>query len=75
MPDLKIGTRYCLCAKCGRYFTSPSAFDMHRAGKPESRYCRDPAKILDAERKPRMRLTPSGYWASARRRVEYLDQE
>jgi hypothetical protein len=35
----------------------------------------DPAKILDKDRKPRLRRTTSGHWASARRRVEYLDQE
>jgi hypothetical protein len=75
MTKLKIGTRHCLCAECGRYFTGPTAFDMHRAGPPTERYCRDPAKVLDRDRKPRLRLTTAGYWASARRRVDKLNPQ
>jgi hypothetical protein len=27
---LKVGTRECQCGGCGRYFSSPWTFDMHR---------------------------------------------
>jgi hypothetical protein len=70
-PKLSVGTNFCKCAACGRYFTGPTAFDIHRFGEPEKRVCRDPSKILDKDRKPRLRLNDRGYWASARRRVDY----
>lgn len=71
-PMLPVGTKKCQCAACGEYFTSEYTFDMHRAGPATARYCRDPATILDKDRKPRLRKTDTGHWASARRRVEYL---
>jgi hypothetical protein len=77
-PLLPFGSNRCKCAACGEYFTSDSTFRVHRvddADSPNGRACRDPAKILDKDRKPRLRRTTSGHWASARRRVEYLDQE
>jgi len=73
-PKLPFGSNYCLCSVCGEYFTSESTFRMHRVDDDsgnEGRSCRDPAKILDRGRKPRLRLTPSGHWASARRRIDH----
>ena len=69
-PKLKPGTNYCLCAGCGEYFTSDHTFKMHRVGAAGKRRCRDPAKILDRSRKPRLRMATSGHWASARRRTD-----
>ena len=73
-PKLPLGTNYCLCAACGEYFTSESTFRLHRVDDENGisgRACRDPAKILDKTRQPRLRLTPSGHWASSRRRVDH----
>jgi hypothetical protein len=70
-PKLPAGTKYCLCAGCGEYFTSAYTFDMHRAGEPEARYCVDPTKILDKQRRPRLRLNDKGYWTSNRLREEH----
>ena len=69
-PKLRPGTKYCKCPACGEYFTSDSNFLMHRAGAPEKRYCVHPSKVLGKDRKPRLRLTDTGYWASARRRID-----
>ena len=73
-PKLRPGTNFCKCAACGEYFTSDSTFRMHRAGAPEARVCRDPSKVLDKDRKPRLRRTDTGYWASARRRIDHGEQ-
>jgi hypothetical protein len=66
MPKLTVGTKYCQCGACKRYFTSPTTFDMHRVGEPGSRYCRHPGHVLDKQRRPRLRLNDKGYWASNR---------
>ena len=73
-PKLPFNSNRCKCAACGEYFTSESSFKLHRVDDESGisgRACRDPAKILDKSRKPRLRRTPSGHWASARRRVDY----
>jgi len=73
-PKLPYGSNYCKCVACGEYFTSDSTFRLHRVDDADSisgRACRDPAKILDKTRKPRLRLTPSGHWASSRRRIDH----
>lgn len=73
-PKLRPGTNHCKCAACGEYFTSDSSFRMHRATVDSRRVCRDPATIIDKDRKPRLRRTDTGLWASARRRVEVPQQ-
>ena len=73
-PKLPLNSRFCKCAACGEYFTSDSSFIVHRVkddSSPTGRACADPSKILDRQRKPRLRLTTTGYWASARRRVSF----
>jgi hypothetical protein len=70
-PKLPPGTKYCLCAGCDEYFTSEYTFDMHRAGEPSARYCIPPEKVLDKQRRPKLRLNDRGYWTSNRRKAEH----
>lgn len=37
---------HCAAALCHRHFGSVSAFDLHRAGPVDSRYCADPASAI-----------------------------
>jgi hypothetical protein len=55
---LKIGTRFCKCSACGRYFGGVSGFDMHRIGGK----CVDPAAILDKHNRRKLWLDDRGYW-------------
>ena len=73
MNKLPAGTKYCLCASCGEHFTSEYTFDMHRAGEPTNRHCIQPDKVLDKQRRPRLKLNDKGYWTSNRRRAEHWD--
>ena len=52
---LPIGTRYCQCEACKRYFKSPGAFDKHRYGPYSDRSCIDPIELG-------MVLNDKGYW-------------
>ena len=73
-PKLPIDTNYCQCSACGEYFTSDSSFRVHRVADADSdtgRSCRDPSKVLDKSRKPRLRRTTTGHWASSRRRIDH----
>jgi len=36
---MKLTGSRCQCRACGEYFNSTYAFDKHRFGKPEKRYC------------------------------------
>ena len=59
MPSkLPIGTKYCQCSVCERYFGAVRGFDMHRVdGK-----CVDPALLLSKAGRSRLTLNPKGYW-------------
>lgn len=74
-PKLPHGTKYCLCPSCGEYFTSPYAFDLHRAGEPTARHCVHPSKVLDKQRRPRLRLNDRGYWGSNRVRLHHTGEK
>lgn len=65
-PKLPPYKKFCKCASCGEYFTSEYTFDMHRAGQPTARYCKHPSKVLDKQRRPKLRLNDAGYWTSNR---------
>lgn len=59
------------CAACHRTFTSPTAFDKHRAGKftDDTRHCEDPASVglVDAARAYPCWGQPSGEYDPATR--------
>ena len=74
-PKLPPGTKYCQCAACGEYFTSPYTFDLHRAGEPTNRYCVAPDKVIDKHRRTLLRLNDRGYWTSNRRRTDHWSQK
>jgi len=74
-PKLPPDTKYCQCSVCGEYFTSPTTFDMHRSGEPGSRVCVHPSKVLDKQRRPRLRLSDKGYWTSNRLRADYWEKD
>lgn len=59
---LKLGTRFCKCSACGRYFGGSSGFDMHRDGPWERRFCVDPAALHDKAGRRRLWLNDRGYW-------------
>lgn len=42
------------CAACHRHFTTTTAFDKHRQGTDDNRYCADPATLLTSAGKPRL---------------------
>jgi len=72
-PKLPFGSKYCKCPRCGQYFTSDYTFSMHLAGEPTARKCMDPARVLDKQRRPRLRLNDKGYWASNRVRARHWE--
>jgi len=52
---LPVGSRYCECSACGRFFNSPGGFDQHRSGPYSDRACLDPIELG-------MVLNDKGYW-------------
>jgi hypothetical protein len=62
---LKPGSRECLCATCGVYFSSPSTFDAHRKGSGADRYCVRPGSLKKEDGSPALRLDDKGRWARA----------
>jgi hypothetical protein len=63
-PKLKLGTRFCKCSACGRYFGGTAGFDMHRQGSWERRFCVDPAALLDKHGRRRLWLNERNLWVS-----------
>lgn len=61
-PMLPPGTNRCRCPACGEYFTSPGAFDMHRAGEHGSRYCIHPSELTTKDGSPQMAKNKTGHW-------------
>ena len=62
---LRAGTKHCLCAECGEYFTTAKNFDLHRRSVRQKRVCLDPGRIVDKGGKARLRRNPAGLWTSA----------
>ena len=60
-PKLPVGTAYCQCGNCQRYFKSPTGFDLHRTGDQERRRCLS----IPAMRKAGMSQNKRGYWVTA----------
>lgn len=50
----------CLCRGCGEHFNSPSAFDLHRVGRPEARRCLSSNEMVEAG----MTRNAGGFWVS-----------
>jgi len=69
-PKLIVGSPRCQCGACGRYFTSPSSFDAHRAGTGKERRCVDPSSLLTKDGKARFRLSGNGLWTRNARSVQ-----
>lgn len=55
---LKPGTRACLCRSCGRIFSAPTTFDVHRVGPMANRRCAVESEMRDAGLEP----DPRGVW-------------
>jgi hypothetical protein len=54
----KLSGDRCRCNSCGLYFRSTSAFDDHRAGKPEVRRCRTADELIRKGYGP----NAAGFW-------------
>lgn len=50
----------CLCRGCGEHFNSPTAFDLHRVGRPEARRCLSTDEMVEAA----MTRNAGGFWVS-----------
>ena len=61
MKDLLEGTKNaCQCVGCGKVFTSTSAFDKHRTGKPDNRRCLTTDEMIEK----RMECKTNGRWGT-----------
>ena len=69
-PKLPIGTKYCLCKRCGEYFTNETSFSMHQRIDGKTAYCVHPMGVVTKTGKPRLRLNVRGYWARPGRHPE-----
>ena len=58
-PKLKLGTRFCLCSACGRYFGGISGFDLHR----REGACLAPETLTNKDGERLLFLSASGYWS------------
>ena len=62
--NVPYGSRKCACRVCGKFFTTPYAFDKHRAGsfKKNERFC------LPTEDMVALGMVENelGYWVSSR---------
>ena len=58
-PKLPPYKKYCLCRKCGEYFTTARNFDHHRTGPMTNRKCTHPSKLTGRRQ---LVLNPKGYW-------------
>ncbi len=63
-PKLKLGSRFCRCSACGRYFGGTAGFDMHRGGSWERRFCLDPAAVVDKHNRRKLWPNDRGYWVT-----------
>ena len=45
MSYLMPNSQRCSCAACGLSFPSPKSFDAHRAGRADSRRCKDTGEL------------------------------
>ena len=60
---LPIGSKYCQCRECGRYFTAVSGFDLHqRLAGDGSVMCRDPEVVVSKSGERKLFLNREGYW-------------
>lgn len=50
----------CLCRGCGEHFNSPTAFDLHRVGRPEVRRCLSNNEMVEVG----MTRNAGGFWVS-----------
>ena len=50
----------CLCRGCSERFNSPTAFDLHRVGRPEARRCLSNNEMVEAG----MTRNAGGFWVS-----------
>lgn len=41
-----VGSRHCQCGACGQRFESDSAFQYHRMGPQDARYCLSPEQMI-----------------------------
>jgi len=62
---LPVGTNYCKCAACGRYFGGVRGFDLHRVGPANARNCADPASLVSKKGVALLSLNKKGYWVGS----------
>jgi len=55
MKELKVTNSRCKCSGCGEFFNSTGAFDKHRKGKADARYCDTSGMVKN----------DGGYWVTA----------
>jgi hypothetical protein len=60
--DLVLKHDRCRCPTCGEYFNSTYAFDKHRSGEWERRFCRSPDQMATLG----MVKNNRGFWVSSR---------
>ncbi len=62
---MKLTGNRCQCAECGEYFNSVAAFDKHRVGNMDNRWCL-PVEEMEAQG---MGKNKAGYWVTAFRKA------
>jgi len=62
-PKLPVGTKYCLCTRCGEYFTNETTFSMHQRVERGASSCVPPDTVVTKTGKPRLTLNARGYWS------------
>jgi hypothetical protein len=60
---LPVGSKFCQCSECGRYFTAVSSFDRHQIlAEDGSVICRDPESVVSKKGVRKLFLNTEGYW-------------